>query len=32
MIAKLRHFVASSVLANIYKSLISRYLTYGLVA
>ena len=32
MIAKLRHFVPSSVLTNIYKSLILPYLTYGLVA
>ena len=32
MIAKLRHFVLSSVLKNIYKSLILPYLTYGLVA
>ena len=32
MIAKLRHFVPSSVLINIYKSLILPYLTYGLVA
>ena len=32
MIAKLRHFAPSSVLTNIYKSLILPYLTYGLVA
>ena len=32
MIAKLRHFVPSSVLTNIYKSLVLPYLTYGLVA
>ena len=32
MIAKLRHFALSSVLTNIYKSLILPYLTYGLVA
>ena len=32
MIAKLRHFVPSSVLINIYKSLILPYLTYELVA
>ena len=32
MIAKLRHFVPSSVLINIYKSLVLPYLTYGLVA
>ena len=32
MIAKLRHFVPSSALTNIYKSLILPYLTYGLVA
>ena len=32
MIAKLRHFVPSSVLTNIYKSLILPYLTDGLVA
>ena len=32
MIAKLRHFVPSSVLTNIYKSLILPYLTNGLVA
>ena len=32
MIAKLRHFVPSSALTNIYKSLILSYLTYGLVA
>ena len=32
MIAKLRHSVPSSVLTNIYKSLILLYLTYGLVA
>ena len=32
MIAKLRHFVPSSVLTNIYKSLILPHLTYGLVA
>ena len=32
MIAKLRHFVPSSVFTNIYKSLILPYLTYGLVA
>ena len=32
LIAKLRHFVPSSVLTNIYKSLILPYLTYGLVA
>ena len=32
MIAKLRHFVPSSVLTNIYKSSILPYLTYGLVA
>ena len=32
MIAKLRHFVPSSALTNIYKSLILTYLTYGLVA
>ena len=29
MIAKLRHFVLSSVLKNIYKSLILPYLTYA---
>ena len=32
MIVKLRHFAPSSVLTNIYKSLILPYLTYGLVA
>ena len=32
MIAKLRHFVPSSALTNIYKSLILPHLTYGLVA
>ena len=32
MIAKLRHFVPSSVLINIYKSSILPYLTYELVA
>ena len=32
MIAKLRYFVPSSALTNIYKSLILTYLTYGLVA
>ena len=32
VIAKPRHFVPSSVLTNIYKSLILPYLTYGLVA
>ena len=32
MIAKLRHFVPSFALTNIYKSLILTYLTYGLVA
>ena len=32
MIAKLRHFVPSSVLTNIYKSLILPYFTYGLIA
>ena len=32
MIAKLRHFVLSSVLTNIYKSLSLPYLTYRLVA
>ena len=32
MIAKLRHFVPSSVLTNIYKSLVLPYITYGLVA
>ena len=32
MIAKLRHFVPSSALTNIYKSSILTYLTYGLVA
>ena len=32
MIAKMRHFVPSSVLKNIYKFLILPYLTYGLVA
>ena len=32
MIAKLRYFVPSSVLTNIYKSLVLPYLTYGLVA
>ena len=32
MIAKLRHFVPSSVLTNIYKSLILPYFTYRLVA
>ena len=32
MIAKLRHSLPSSVLTNIYKSLILPYLTYGLVA
>ena len=32
MIAKLRHFVPSSVLTNIYRSLILPYFTYRLVA
>ena len=32
MIAKLRHFVPTSVVINIYNSLISPYLTQGLVA
>ena len=32
MIAKLRHFVPSSILTNIYKSLILTYLTHGPVA
>ena len=32
MIAKLRHFVPSFVLTNIYKSLILPYLTYGIIA
>ena len=32
MIAKLRHFIPSSVLTNIYKSLILPYFTYGLIA
>ena len=32
VIAKPRHFVPSSVLTNIYKSLILPYFTYGLVA
>ena len=31
IIAKLRHFVPSSVLLNIYTSLITPYLTYGLI-
>ena len=32
MIAKLRHFIPSSVLTSIYKSLILPYFTYGLIA
>ena len=32
MIAKLRHFVPSFVLTNIYKYLILPYLTYGIIA
>ena len=32
MIAKLRYFVPSTVLVNIYNSLILPYITYGLLA
>ena len=32
MIAKLRYFVPSTVLVNIYNSLILPYITYGLIA
>ena len=32
MLSKLRHFIPSSVLVNIYNALITAYLTYGLVS
>ena len=32
MLSKLRHFVPSSVLVNIYNALITLYLTYGLIS
>ena len=32
MLSKLRHFVPSSVLVNIYYALITLYLTYGLIS
>ena len=31
MLSKLRHFIPSSVLVNIYNALITPYLTYGLI-
>ena len=32
MLSKLRHFLPSSVLVNIYNALITSYLTYGLIS
>ena len=32
MLSKLRHFLPSSVLVNIYNALITPYLTYGLIS
>ena len=32
MLSKLRHFLTSSVLVNIYNALITPYLTYGLIS
>ena len=31
MLSKLKHFIPSSVLVNIYNALITPYLTYGLI-
>ena len=32
MLSKLRHFIPSSVLVNIYNALITAYLTYGIIS